>query len=518
MNDTIIELGLKYLLEQIKERDSKLHAQIYVFSSFFYKRISEKKRDRKTTYELVKKWTKKVDIFEKKFLVVPINESLHWYLAILTNPYYSVRAVESKKKLCPPRAEIDEKVDEKSGEGSVALAESSGTSTKRTVDTEPEAARAIRRDAEDDTYMAEGSTVEASPESSTRQRWRAGSAEIMDVDDKNDGNDDDEIRRPFQDISSDELEDYLPKRERATTVVVTDMRSKLPRSTAESRTQNRSGNGDEDFTLLHHSPASTGQNRQTVSDSLNNRGRGSLRGGGGGNKPATPIIPGSSFSHNEPESSSATRKRKADEDEVTSSSLPSPPRSRSGATYGGRVSYTRRQIGEHLHDKHREWLEDKAVVCVFDSLGTTHRGVRTALREYLCLEYNDKRGGEIEPLDVELEHIDVKAPIQGNYCDCGLYLLHAFERFFSDPAKMMEEVIPSRDEKHTYWRAEEATTKRAWWRDRVSSLADEWEAQRERVKAEREAQKAADRAAAGSNTPPPAAADSQAGSDVFVQM
>lgn len=37
-------------------------------------------------YQLVKSWTKKVNLFEKDFLIIPINENLHWYLAIICHP------------------------------------------------------------------------------------------------------------------------------------------------------------------------------------------------------------------------------------------------------------------------------------------------------------------------------------------------------------------------------------------------------------------------------------------------
>ena len=37
-------------------------------------------------YESVRRWTKNVDIFTKDFLFVPINESLHWSLAVVCWP------------------------------------------------------------------------------------------------------------------------------------------------------------------------------------------------------------------------------------------------------------------------------------------------------------------------------------------------------------------------------------------------------------------------------------------------
>lgn len=45
--------------------------------------IKEKRHSR------VKSWTKKVDIFEKDYLVIPINERNHWFLAIVCFPWLS---------------------------------------------------------------------------------------------------------------------------------------------------------------------------------------------------------------------------------------------------------------------------------------------------------------------------------------------------------------------------------------------------------------------------------------------
>jgi len=37
-------------------------------------------------YERVKRWTKKINIFEKDFIVVPINEHSHWFVAVICFP------------------------------------------------------------------------------------------------------------------------------------------------------------------------------------------------------------------------------------------------------------------------------------------------------------------------------------------------------------------------------------------------------------------------------------------------
>ncbi|KAM4771435.1 sentrin-specific protease 6 isoform 2-T2 [Rhinophrynus dorsalis] len=105
LNDVIIDFYLKYLvLEKLKKDADRIH----MFSSFFYKRLNQ--RDRRTQdnanltlqqkrHGRVKTWTRHVDIFQKDFIFVPLNEAAHWFLAVICfpglekpeycpNPYY----------------------------------------------------------------------------------------------------------------------------------------------------------------------------------------------------------------------------------------------------------------------------------------------------------------------------------------------------------------------------------------------------------------------------------------------
>ena len=77
----------------LKERDPELFEQAHLFSSFFYKKLSTKDRYVQSQrdagqscdgcvrhrpgddpYLSVRKWTSKVDIFSKKYIIIPINE------------------------------------------------------------------------------------------------------------------------------------------------------------------------------------------------------------------------------------------------------------------------------------------------------------------------------------------------------------------------------------------------------------------------------------------------------------
>ncbi|XP_021936900.1 uncharacterized protein LOC110838211 isoform X2 [Zootermopsis nevadensis] len=100
LNDVIIDFYLKYLtLSVLNEEDQ---SRTHVFSSFFYKRLTTRpvkslrrshpvEDDPKLSpaekrHSRVKSWTKNVNIFEKDFIIIPINEHCHWFLAIICFP------------------------------------------------------------------------------------------------------------------------------------------------------------------------------------------------------------------------------------------------------------------------------------------------------------------------------------------------------------------------------------------------------------------------------------------------
>ncbi|KAF9439077.1 hypothetical protein BGZ76_000039 [Entomortierella beljakovae] len=87
LNDTMIEFGLKYVQANAEIKNQDLSGQVYIFNTFFYQRLVAKPmKGSANSYDAIKSWTAKVDIFSKKYVIVPINENLHWYLAIITNP------------------------------------------------------------------------------------------------------------------------------------------------------------------------------------------------------------------------------------------------------------------------------------------------------------------------------------------------------------------------------------------------------------------------------------------------
>ena len=60
-------------MARLRETNPALAERVHYFNSYFYKKISSKK-DAAAAHALVAKWTAKVDLFSKEFIIVPINE------------------------------------------------------------------------------------------------------------------------------------------------------------------------------------------------------------------------------------------------------------------------------------------------------------------------------------------------------------------------------------------------------------------------------------------------------------
>ncbi|XP_059612765.1 sentrin-specific protease 6-like [Phlebotomus argentipes] len=97
VNDVIIDFFLNYLRLTILSEEQR--EKTHFFSSFFYERLSavpsrdqrQAEKNLKMTvtqkrHNRVKRWTKNVNLFEKDFVVIPINKRNHWFLAIICFP------------------------------------------------------------------------------------------------------------------------------------------------------------------------------------------------------------------------------------------------------------------------------------------------------------------------------------------------------------------------------------------------------------------------------------------------
>lgn len=107
LNDTIIEFYLKYIhncLVPVERRD-----KVYIFTTFFYSRLTQappngrpnvtpatRHKRLRDNYQSLKSWTKKIDIFSMDYIIVPICEDIHWFLAIVVNPYAGIKTLKAE--------------------------------------------------------------------------------------------------------------------------------------------------------------------------------------------------------------------------------------------------------------------------------------------------------------------------------------------------------------------------------------------------------------------------------------
>ena len=86
LNDNLVSFHLRHLEFRLEQKYPEIAKKIYFFNTFFFASLTNTARSKKrVNYEAVQKWTRSIDIFTYDFVVVPINESAHWYVAIICN-------------------------------------------------------------------------------------------------------------------------------------------------------------------------------------------------------------------------------------------------------------------------------------------------------------------------------------------------------------------------------------------------------------------------------------------------
>ncbi|XP_064500273.1 sentrin-specific protease 7 isoform X4 [Pseudopipra pipra] len=104
LNDVIIDFYLKYLL--LEKAPKRLADRTHIFSSFFYKCLTRTEKtsegDVKVSvaqrrHRRVRTWTRRINIFSKDYIFVPVNEESHWYIAVICFPWLEEAVYEE----CP---------------------------------------------------------------------------------------------------------------------------------------------------------------------------------------------------------------------------------------------------------------------------------------------------------------------------------------------------------------------------------------------------------------------------------
>ncbi|KAJ5620820.1 Peptidase C48 SUMO/Sentrin/Ubl1 [Penicillium lagena] len=86
LNDNLIGFYIRFLQDHVERTNKAAAEKIYFFNSYFYATITNTPRGvREINYSGVEKWTRSVDLFAYDYIVVPINENAHWYVAIICN-------------------------------------------------------------------------------------------------------------------------------------------------------------------------------------------------------------------------------------------------------------------------------------------------------------------------------------------------------------------------------------------------------------------------------------------------
>ncbi|XP_021859933.1 probable ubiquitin-like-specific protease 2B isoform X2 [Spinacia oleracea] len=89
LNDTIIDFYIKYLENEISSSE---RARFHFFNCFFFRKLADPDKnpsgvfDGKAGYQRVRKWTRKVNLFEKDYIFIPVNYNLHWSLIVICHP------------------------------------------------------------------------------------------------------------------------------------------------------------------------------------------------------------------------------------------------------------------------------------------------------------------------------------------------------------------------------------------------------------------------------------------------
>ncbi|NXQ15338.1 SENP7 protease, partial [Peucedramus taeniatus] len=94
LNDVIIDFYLKYLL--LEKAPKHVADRTHIFSSFFYKCLTRTEKNSEGDVKVsaaqrrhrrVRTWTRHINIFNKDYIFVPVNEESHWYMAVICFPW-----------------------------------------------------------------------------------------------------------------------------------------------------------------------------------------------------------------------------------------------------------------------------------------------------------------------------------------------------------------------------------------------------------------------------------------------
>lgn len=91
LNDNIVSFGMIQAMEfvaNLSGENSQLAktnlSNMHIFNSFFYSKLLQIYNGKKS-FDLIERWTKDVNLFDKRYLIIPVCQSYHWILIIVCN-------------------------------------------------------------------------------------------------------------------------------------------------------------------------------------------------------------------------------------------------------------------------------------------------------------------------------------------------------------------------------------------------------------------------------------------------
>jgi sentrin-specific protease 7 len=107
LNDQLIDFYMLYLFNLKPQLANK----VYIFNTHFFSTLTRKVPGQKSAinYSAVARWTAKEDLFGYDYIVVPINQDVHWFVAIICNVSNISRKLAVEDSI--DQAAYDETVD-----------------------------------------------------------------------------------------------------------------------------------------------------------------------------------------------------------------------------------------------------------------------------------------------------------------------------------------------------------------------------------------------------------------------
>ncbi|KIY71726.1 cysteine proteinase [Cylindrobasidium torrendii FP15055 ss-10] len=461
LNDNLIEFGLKLWLQGDVLKD------VHVFSPFFYGKFNKGPDG----YQNVRRWTSKVNIFDKKLLIVPINENYHWYLAVIYQPQHTLRLpIESQVTSPKTRSQTSANCP---AENVADLPDSS------VVPPEP-----IDGYAEDH-EMATGSTSLSQNGPVSPSTSRADAEEVQDS---------------LSQLSIDgQTNPFIDSASRSTTPVRGHAQEDLVMGSPPSPTVDEPGDAividsDSDMVIREEESSGSASARQ-MSPTISDLGVGSSTGAEVGERDDNDIDAASSGSDPlnlkgtpvrtggvPPEifyKKSANRQKKRKSDALDDVEIVTKAPAFRSTTYGKRGKgkgkekevVDRTQVGGNKPKPAKPIPQDSTVIFTLDSLGGKHPKVQRALAEYLRLEAKDKLHIDTTSRPVPKQ---AAVPVQPNFSDCGLYLIHFAATFVQQPEYYYNLLMGrslAHEMRQTEWKAEAIDKMRQEMTDKIEELS-----------------------------------------------